>query len=69
MPSVDASDDPNSDDVKRAVIRSNFGTALMLGIAYAASVGSLATIIGTPPNTLLAGYLETEFGIVLGFGR
>lgn len=69
MPSMDASADPNSDDVKRAVIRSNFGTALMLGIAYAASVGSLATIIGTPPNTLLAGYLETEFDIVLGFGR
>lgn len=66
---VDASADPNSDAVKEAVVRSNFGTALMLGIAYAASVGSLATIIGTPPNTLLAGYLETEFDIVLGFGR
>ena len=69
MPAMDASADPNSDEVKRAVIRSNFGTALMLGIAYAASVGSLATIIGTPPNTLLAGYLESEFDIVLGFGR
>ena len=31
-------------------VRSNFGTALMLGIAYAASIGSLATIIGTPPT-------------------
>ena len=69
MPAMDASADPNSEEVKEAVIRSNFGTALMLGIAYAASVGSLATIIGTPPNTLLAGYLESEFDIVLGFGR
>ncbi|GAA3514923.1 DASS family sodium-coupled anion symporter [Dietzia aurantiaca] len=69
MPAIDSSADSNSEEVKRAVIRSNFGTALMLGIAYAASVGSLATIIGTPPNTLLAGYLEAEFGIVLGFGR
>lgn len=48
---------------------SNFGTALMLGIAYAASVGSLATIIGTPPNTLLAGYLSTEHDVQLGFGQ
>ncbi|WP_033444058.1 DASS family sodium-coupled anion symporter [Dietzia alimentaria] len=69
MPKIDASADPTSDSVKEAVIRSNFGTALMLGIAYAASVGSLATIIGTPPNTLLAGYLESEHGIELGFGR
>ncbi|WP_321572484.1 hypothetical protein [Micrococcus luteus] len=38
----------------RSLTKSNFGTALMLGIAYAASIGSLGTIIGTPPNTLLA---------------
>lgn len=69
IPRMDSSSDPRSDQVKQAVIRSNFGTALMLGIAYAASVGSLATIIGTPPNTLLAGYLEGEHDIVLGFGR
>jgi sodium-dependent dicarboxylate transporter 2/3/5 len=69
IPEMDSSADPNSEEVKKAVIQSNFGTALMLGIAYAASIGSLATIIGTPPNTLLAGYLESEHDIVLGFGR
>ncbi|HHX83942.1 MAG TPA: DASS family sodium-coupled anion symporter [Actinomycetales bacterium] len=69
LPQVDADADPQSDEVKQAVIRSNFGTALMLGIAYAASVGSLATIIGTPPNTLLAGYLSTEHDVQLGFGQ
>ncbi|WP_007025682.1 SLC13 family permease [Saccharomonospora iraqiensis] len=47
----------------------NFATALMLGIAYAASIGSLATIIGTPPNTLLVGYLEENFDITLTFGE
>lgn len=47
----------------------NFATALMLGIAYAASIGSLATIIGTPPNTLLVGYLEENFDITISFGE
>ncbi len=36
----------------------NFGIGLMLGIAYAASVGGIATIIGTPPNALLVGFLS-----------
>ena len=31
------------------------GTALMLGIAYAASIGGIATLIGSPPNAILAG--------------
>ncbi|QCP07643.1 DASS family sodium-coupled anion symporter [Micrococcus luteus] len=53
----------------RSLTKSNFGTALMLGIAYAASIGSLGTIIGTPPNTLLAGHMATEHGIEIGFGQ
>ncbi len=47
----------------------NFAVALMLGIAYAASIGSLATLIGTPPNLLLAGFVREQYGIDLGFGR
>jgi solute carrier family 13 (sodium-dependent dicarboxylate transporter), member 2/3/5 len=47
----------------------NFGTGLMLGIAYAASVGGLATLIGTPPNALLAGFLNTTYGIEIGFAQ
>ncbi len=61
--------DPQSSEVKDAIIQSNFGTALMLGIAYAASLGSLGTIIGTPPNTLLVGYLRDSFDIEIGFGQ
>ena len=37
--------------------RANFATALMLGIAYAASVGGVATPIGTPPNISFRGQL------------
>jgi len=44
-----------------------FGTALMLGIAYAASIGGVATLIGTPPNAILAGVVEKTFGISVSF--
>ncbi|MCA1784007.1 MAG: DASS family sodium-coupled anion symporter [Intrasporangiaceae bacterium] len=47
----------------------NLAVGLMLGIAYAASIGSLATLIGTPPNTFLAGFLQQNYGIELGFAR
>ncbi|HEY4614040.1 MAG TPA: DASS family sodium-coupled anion symporter [Citricoccus sp.] len=66
---VQEDSDPDSREVKDAVIRSNFGTALMLGIAYAASVGSLGTLIGTPPNALLAGYMSQAHGVDIGFGQ
>lgn len=46
-----------------------FATALMLAIAYAASIGSLGTLIGTPPNALLAGYMKEAHGYTIGFGQ
>lgn len=51
-----------------------FGTALMLGIAYSASIGGVATLIGTPPNAILAGVVENlyqqriSFATWMGFG-
>jgi solute carrier family 13 (sodium-dependent dicarboxylate transporter), member 2/3/5 len=48
---------------------SNIATALMLGIAYSASIGSLSTIIGTPPNAFLIGYLSQDLDITIGFGQ
>lgn len=66
---VEGGVDTQSSAVKDAIIESNFGTALMLGIAYAASLGSLGTIIGTPPNTLLVGYLQKNHDINIGFGQ
>ena len=38
--------------------RSNFGTSLMLGIAYSASIGGIGTLIGTPPNIVFAGHIR-----------
>lgn len=46
-----------------------FATGLMLGTGYAASIGSVGTLIGTPPNLLMRGYLEETYGIVIGFGE
>lgn len=46
-----------------------FATALLLGIAYSASIGGVATLIGTPPNALLAGYLSDSMNIDLGFAQ
>ncbi|GAB1536759.1 DASS family sodium-coupled anion symporter [Geovibrio sp. ADMFC3] len=46
-----------------------FGLNLMLGIAYAASIGGIATLIGTPPNTVLAGYLSKTFGYEITFAK
>ncbi|GAA6832639.1 SLC13 family permease [Helicobacter pylori] len=54
---------------KTIIYRTNFSICLMLGIAYAASIGSLGTLIGTPPNALLAGYMKTAFNIEIGFAR
>lgn len=47
----------------------SFGKALMLGIAYSASLGGIATLIGTPPNTLLAGAIKDIYGYDLSFAK
>ncbi|GAB3020144.1 SLC13 family permease [Natronobiforma cellulositropha] len=46
-----------------------FGVALMLCIAYGASVGGVATLIGTPPNILFAGQAEALFGESISFAE
>ncbi len=44
-----------------------FGKILMLAIAYSASIGGIATLIGTPPNLVLAGILEELYDVEITF--
>ncbi len=46
----------------------NFATCMMLGIAYASSIGGMATLVGTPTNLFLAGFASAN-DISIGFGR
>ena len=45
----------------------DFGLALMLGIAYSASIGGVATLIGSPPNAVFAGVAESRLGVQISF--
>ena len=45
----------------------NFALSVMLGIAFSANAGGIATVIGTPPNSVLIGLLENEYNIENSF--
>jgi len=47
----------------------NTTTALLLGIAYSASIGGVGTLVGSPPNALLAAFAEERLGIEIGFAQ
>ena len=44
-----------------------FSTALMLGIAYAATIGGMTTLIGTAPNAVFASFIEQNYNIQISF--
>jgi len=58
-------DNPNTKEDENEI----FGKALMLGIAYSASIGGVSTLIGTPPNLVLAGVVEETFGYEITFSE
>ncbi len=53
----------------RASTGRGFSMALMLGMAYAASVGGVGTLIGSVPNAFAAGMMDEVYGIHVGFGE
>jgi len=47
----------------------NFALSLLLGVAYAASIGGLGTIIGSPPNGIFVRFFEQTYGVEISFAR
>jgi solute carrier family 13 (sodium-dependent dicarboxylate transporter), member 2/3/5 len=64
-----ATDDEPDATPKFANAAPLFATGLMLAVAYSASIGSAATLIGTPPNLFMRAFLERTYGIEIGFGQ
>jgi sodium-dependent dicarboxylate transporter 2/3/5 len=64
MPERDGEEEAEASSERR-----RFGTALMLGIAYACSIGGMGTLIGTPPNAFLAGFMLESYGVTIGFAE
>lgn len=52
-----------------SITESQIGQALMLGIAYSASIGGVATIIGTPTNIVLVGVIKEIYQVEIGFAQ
>jgi len=47
----------------------NFAISLMLGLAFAASIGGVSTFIGTPPNALMAAFLKDNYQTEISFAK
>lgn len=46
-----------------------FQVALLLAIAYSATLGGVATLVGTPPNAFLAAFMSENYGREIGFSQ
>jgi sodium-dependent dicarboxylate transporter 2/3/5 len=49
--------------------RRNFQLCLLLGTAFGATIGGVATLVGTPPNAFLAAFLADNYDIEISFAR
>lgn len=47
----------------------NFQLSLLLGIAYAATIGGMSTLVGTPPNAFLVGFMNDTYNVQLDFAK
>lgn len=47
--------------------RENFQYALLLGVAYGATIGGISTLVGTAPNAMLAAFMQDNYGTSIDF--
>lgn len=47
--------------------KKDFQYALLLGVAYGATIGGMATLVGTAPNAILVGFMEETYGTEIDF--
>ncbi len=64
----DPTDAPRTEGGRRSDA-DNFALALLLGIAYGASIGGIGTLIGTPPNLFLASYAKSQLNVEISMVR
>lgn len=55
--------------MEQAEVETNFALVMLLILAYSCNIGGIATLIGTPPNALMAGYMLETYGVEIGFGQ
>ena len=53
--------------IRSVDVRDKYGKALVLGVAYSATLGGVASIVGSPPNPLAATYINSFLGIQFSF--
>lgn len=49
--------------------RRDFETAMLLGLAYGATLGGMTTLVGTPPNAFMSGFMQTTYNVEIDFAR
>ena len=59
----------NSVDGLDEKAKQDFQYSLLLGVAYGATIGGMATLVGTAPNALLAAFMQDNYGIEIDFAR
>ncbi len=57
----------NSESKTEPRADTNFGSSLMLGLAYGASIGGMMTLVGTATNVMFKGYFEDNYGVEISF--
>lgn len=59
----------SDDALERGRLQTSFGLVLLLALAYGCNIGGVGTLVGTPPNALMAGYMLDNHGVDIGFAQ